>query len=321
MKKTASIKKAIALLITVLVIGGVISAGLASNAVSPVQLTVTSASGKAGDEVTISLNITADSGLTAADLLLTYDTDKLVYKSKSFGPAKGEADSAYSENYANSGNIRTIYYGPVHNEGITAGGSMLSITFSIKTGWTGSTPITLIARDDAFLDKDYNVIPYNITNGSISIGVASATTVPASTAPATTEPSLTAATTVSSDVTGTGNTTAQVPVPIEEIKGLLGPDAGNWNSDYGTLNEEQKVIIREHYEKQETPVEITPDGIYYIQTTVPATTLAESTAMSDGDAGKPVSSNTKIAVFILLAVLILAASFIGAYMYRKKKTA
>ena len=321
MKMTKSIKKTFTLFLTFIIFGGFISAGLLSNAASPVQLTVTDATGQAGDEVTISLNITADSGLAAADLLLTYDTDKLIYKSKSFGPAKGESDSAFSENYANSGNIRTIYYGPVHNEGITAGGSLLSITFTIKTGWTGSTPITLIVRDDAFLDKEFNVIPYNVTNGSISIGVASATTLPASTVPAATEPSLAAATTVSSDATGTGNTTAQVPVAIEEIKELLGPDAGNWDSDYGTLNEEQKVIIREHYKDQGTPVEIMPDGIYYIQTTMPATTLANSTAMSDGDSGKPVSSNTKITVIILLAVLILAASFIGAYMHRKKKTA
>lgn len=321
MKMTKSIKKTFTLFLTFIIFGGFISAGLLSNAASPVQLTVTGATGQAGDEVTISLNITADSGLAAADLLLTYDTDKLIYKSKSFGPAKGESDSAFSENYANSGNIRTIYYGPVHNEGITAGGSLLSITFTIKTGWTGSTPITLIVRDDAFLDKEFNVIPYNVTNGSISIGVASATTLPASTVPAATEPSLAAATTVSSDATGTGDTAAPVSVPIEEIKEILGPDAGNWDNNIGSLNEDQKGVIRDHYSKQGQIVEITPDGIYYNQTTSPATTPAESTTMSDGDAGKPVSSNTKIAVVILLVVLILAASFIVAYRYRKKKTA
>ena len=300
MKKTASIKKALALLFTVIIFCGFVSAGLASNAASPVQLTVTSASGRAGDEVTISVNITANSGLAAVGLYLKYDNTKLLVKEKDDvfeGAAAAGGIFVPNEKFKTLGTSSTIIAQYVNTEGASAGGSLFDVVFTIQPNWSGSTELVL--NVDGFFNNAHQTIPHNITNGSVSVGTASITNASASLPVQLT-------------------TAAQVPVAIEEIIELLGPDAGDWDSDYGTLNEEQKMIIREYYEDQGTPVEITPDGIYYILTTVPAKTPAESTTMSDGDDRKPMSLMMKIIIVILLAVLILAAFFVGGYMYRKK---
>ena len=352
MKKTASIKKALALLFTVIIFCCVISAGLSSKAASPVQLTVTSASGRAGDDVTVSINISANSNLGTAEFLLKYDTTKLTYKSRTFGPAQGQMNG-FNEDYQKAGNTvnsKTIYYAPIHMDGITTGGSMVDLVFTIQPGWSGTTAITMTV--DGFVDPiKYETIEHNIINGSVSVGTASTTTSPATSAPATTKPAstvpttakpatsapattkpaFTAATTTSLTSPGAETTvvstsagqttTAPVPVPIEEIKEVLGPDAENWDNDFATLNEEQKVKIIEHFADQGKPVEITPDGVYYIETTTPETTVAESTNPDDNTIGSRLTSNTKKTIVIFLIAFILAVSCIVAYVCRKKKAA
>jgi hypothetical protein len=136
-------------------------------AASPVSLTVSSLTATAGADVVVSINISANSGLAAATLLLKYDTTKLTYKSRAFGPASGQIN-VFNENYANAGNIRTLNLTLIHAEGITVGGSMLNITFTVRTGWTGSTPLTLTAEE--FVNLGYNEIPKTISNGSVSVG-------------------------------------------------------------------------------------------------------------------------------------------------------
>lgn len=159
-KRFASFLMAVILLICASV------APLSAKAASPVSLTVNNVTAAAGADVVISISISANSGLATGTFLLKYDTAKLTYISKTFGPAKGELNG-FNENYLNTGDIRTIYYAPVHTEGITAGGSMLNITFNVKTGWTGSTPLTLTVED--FVNSTYNEIPKTITNGSVTV--------------------------------------------------------------------------------------------------------------------------------------------------------
>lgn len=341
MKKTASIKKTFALLFTVLVFCGFISAGLASKAVSPVQLTVTSASGKAGDDVTVFVNISSNSGLAAGEIILSYDNTKLICKSSSQGAAAEGGMSVLN----NTGT--TVINSYININGASLSGTLFSVIFTIKTDWSGSTELVLTTGD--FANNTYQNIPHNITNGSVSVGTASTTTSPATSAPATTKPAstvpttakpatsapattkpaFTAATTTSLTSPGAettvvstsaGQTTAApVPVPLEEIKSVLGPDAGNWDDDFATLNEEQKVKIIEHFADQGKPVEITPDGVYYIETTVPETTVAESTNPDDNTIGSRLTSNTKKTIVIFLIAFILAVSCIVVYVYRKRK--
>jgi len=100
---------------------------------------------------------------------------------------------------------------------------------------------------------------------------------------------------------------------------VLGPDAGNWDNNIATLNEEQKVIIKEHYADQGKPVEITPDGVYYMETTAPETTVAQSTNPDDNAIDSRLTSNTKKIIVIFLIAFILAVSCMIAYLYTKRK--
>jgi hypothetical protein len=64
MKKSICLKHTFALLFAVFIICGFMSTGLVSLAATPVQLTQSQcASGKAGDDVTVSINISANSGI------------------------------------------------------------------------------------------------------------------------------------------------------------------------------------------------------------------------------------------------------------------
>ena len=80
---------------------------------------VNDANGTPGNNVISSISITPNSNLGSGTLLLTYDITKLTYVTKTFGPAMGELNG-FNPNYANNGNIRTIYYAPVYSSGLTA---------------------------------------------------------------------------------------------------------------------------------------------------------------------------------------------------------
>lgn len=166
MKITKTEKRFASFIMALVIIVCAAAAPINVKAAGPVSLTVSSATAAPGSDVVISINISANSGLAAATLRLQYDTAKLIYKSSEFGPAKGEMNG-FNANYANNGDIRTIHYAPIHTEGITVGGAMLSITFTVKNGWTGSTPLTLTATE--FVNLGYNEIPKTINNGSVTV--------------------------------------------------------------------------------------------------------------------------------------------------------
>lgn len=239
MKNSGKIVKAFALMFTIVLFVGLISLPMHSNAAPAVQLAVTDASGKAGDEVTVSVNISPKSKLGAGELLLKYDTSKLTYKRHADGPAASGGLLVLNPDFKTDDSYKTMKGAFIHTRGVAAGGSLVDITFTIKSGWSGSTPLELTTTQ--FIDPiDYKEIVHTITNGSVTIGK-SVTTTPA-------EP---------------------VTVPIADVVEVLGPDNTGWDKDYGKLNDEQKEKIEEHFKAQGTPVDVKSDGVYYI---TPATT-------------------------------------------------
>ncbi len=135
-------------------------------AAGTVALTVSNATATAGADVTISINISANSGLAAGQLLLQYDASKLEYKTYALGTASSGGMSSVNPNYNTQGNFKTIFDAFIHIAGATSGGSLLNVTFKVKTGWTGSTPLTLTAAE--FANTNYNAIAKTIMNGSVT---------------------------------------------------------------------------------------------------------------------------------------------------------
>ncbi len=175
MKNSGSITKAFVLVFAVVLFAGFISLPVHLNAASATQLTVSDASGKAGDEVTISISISPNSGLGAGELVLKYDTSKLTYLKYQLGPAANGGMSVVNPDYRPETGFKSIKYVYINATGLTAGGSVLDITFTIKSGWSGETPLVLTADEFKESSDNYKDITYNIKNGKITTGTTTPT--------------------------------------------------------------------------------------------------------------------------------------------------
>ncbi len=136
--------------------------------VDPIVFTAADVTGAEGGNVVVSISITPDSGLATGTLLLKYDTTKLSFieDSETFGPASGSLNG-FNPNYANDGDFRTIYYAPVQTGGISAGGTMVDLTFTVLPGWTGASVLELTANE--VVDKFYTPMPFTAEDGSVTV--------------------------------------------------------------------------------------------------------------------------------------------------------
>ena len=136
-------------------------------AAATAALSVNSVTAAAGEDVVISINITGNSGLAAATFLLKYDHTKLTYKSWSAGPAAAGGLSSVNPAYAVDGDFSTINDSFVTTEDLVAAGSLLNVTFTVKPGWSGTSPVTLTTS--TFAGGDYNEIEKTVTNGGVTM--------------------------------------------------------------------------------------------------------------------------------------------------------
>mgnify|MGYP001294782357 CR=1 FL=1 len=188
MKSNTVIKKALHFFLAAVLAASVLSLPLSANAAS-VSLSVSSKTADSGDDVVISINISGNSGLAAATFLLKYDHTKLAYKSNSPGSAAAGGMSSVNPEFNTEGDFTTINDSFISLSEISAEGSMLNVTFTVKSGWSGTTPLTLTTT--TFAGGDYKEIAKTISNGSVKVsGSSTATTTEpaATTKPATTNP-------------------------------------------------------------------------------------------------------------------------------------
>lgn len=162
------IQKTASVLIALCLVAGVICVPIVASAAPPVQLTVTNAEGSSGQDVTVSLNISADSTLAAIDFILKYDSTKLLYKSNASGVAAAGALSSINPNYKTADDSDALKGSLIHVDGITAGGSLLDVTFTVAPGWSGTTPVSLEVEGD-ISDSTYNSIPFETKNGTVTV--------------------------------------------------------------------------------------------------------------------------------------------------------
>ncbi len=150
-------------LITILIFTMIINAN--ASLASGTTLTVTNQSGDIGTNVTVSVNISALSGVAAADLKLSWPTDKLEYVNSVIGPVFGSAASIGSSNALTGGNV-TISF--ASTTALSSAGSVLDVTLKILPGTTNSIPLTLAVTGD-FIDYDGNDVAYTIIQGNITV--------------------------------------------------------------------------------------------------------------------------------------------------------
>lgn len=353
MKNSVKTIKALALIFAVVLFVGFISLPVYSIE-APVQLTVSSASGKAGDEVTVSINISPNSKLGAATILFKYDASKLDYKSDETGNAGSNGMAVFNADFKTEGSLKTMKAAYINVNGLTAGGSLFDITFTIKSGWSGESPLILVVEE--FINPtDYKTIANTVTNGSIAIGASATTTVP-------TKPGETAATTPVTSTTTTPTTTKPATTKptttrVEKVTDKDGSKVTEMDKDGSTVykttviyetvtrteyvTEEGGSIVFETDEAGSTVYKTTVvyervagteyvtdvDGSKVFVTDESGSTVYETTMIYETVDGSDLQGETDekgntviILAIIALVCLILAAAVLIAYK-KKKDTA
>jgi len=160
------------MLLSFCLLAGMISLPVITSAADPVSVTLSNVTGTAGNDVTISLDISADSGLGAATFLIMYDNTKLTYKSYAAGSAAAGGFTSFNPAFTGSGasttpGITTINDSFMHSTGVNAAGSLVAVTFTVKAGWSGTSPISLTVKD--FASTDLVPIAYAKTNGGVTV--------------------------------------------------------------------------------------------------------------------------------------------------------
>ena len=128
------------------------------------KLSVSSASGKRGDEVTVSVIITKNSQMKSTTFSLGYNQKVLELKEAKAGKVAENTQTVVSDN-----SLGKITYSLVSsNAAITAAGSILDVTFIIKDSAAyGNTNITLNLSEIS--DGDFQPIETEVLNGQVNV--------------------------------------------------------------------------------------------------------------------------------------------------------
>lgn len=145
--------KAVVMLLVMVVLCGIAFTSKAALAEAK-KVTVTSASGKAGDTVTVEIKAKSDLQLTDEGFLLKYDSKKLEltkYEKANVGAGMIE-DNKVAEGY-------TLGYVFIDPAQVKAGTVLATLQFKILTGATGNVPLTLVCTSE----NDTTVATSNVT--------------------------------------------------------------------------------------------------------------------------------------------------------------
>ena len=131
-----------------------------------VNLSVSSATAKVGDEVSIDINLNNNSNFVSANLILNYDTEELEYVSYTEGKVLKEGAMKIVKNNSETGKVAIGYVGnPTGDETTVESGNILKIVFKVKTNFEKETNLKLECT--SLKDKDGADIASVITNGKI----------------------------------------------------------------------------------------------------------------------------------------------------------
>ncbi|MBR2860561.1 MAG: hypothetical protein IKB86_01840 [Clostridia bacterium] len=154
------IKRVLAILLLI----SIFSFSFVISAQDAMALSLSSASGSVGEQVTLNLILENNSGVAALYVQLDYNTELFTLKSVD--------DKALLEDFAyadNAGRVVLSWEPATHNN--SQSGSLATLTFEINQSVTalGKKEITLTAIENGIIDKDTNVVPCTLSSGSIEI--------------------------------------------------------------------------------------------------------------------------------------------------------
>lgn len=131
---------------------------------SPILLEVSSAKGKVGDIVKISVNIGENSTFGAGTFILRYDSEKLELKKSELGEMLKNHEGMESINDEKEGEIILAY---ITLEDVKEKGEILIAEFKLKEDFEGKSEISLIV--DTLMSNAGDEIANKVNNGEISL--------------------------------------------------------------------------------------------------------------------------------------------------------
>lgn len=136
-------------------------------AASGVQIAVDTVSAKAGEEVTVPIRVTENSGFGGFKAVLTYDAEKLTFESLKNVDV---ISSGLIDTKNEAGTLTVVY---ANTNQLTAAGKILEVTFTVAEGVEdGDIALTLeMSELFGYTDnKDVVPVPAQVSNGAVRIG-------------------------------------------------------------------------------------------------------------------------------------------------------
>lgn len=106
---------------------------------------------KAGDKVTVEVDVSGSKPITTLGLRLAYDSTKLTYESESWSESAENANAMTLVSDVESDEGKVLNISMISDAGYQGSGTMVTLTFSVKEDYT-DVPVELTLRD--ITDKD-----------------------------------------------------------------------------------------------------------------------------------------------------------------------
>lgn len=161
-------KKLICIMIFIIILEIFIGINYSEATSRIVKLSVSSATGNAGNEVSIDINLDNVANLASANLVLNYDIEFLECVSYTKGDVLNAGGMSIVKNNSDTGKIAIGYIGnPTNEDIIVQKGNILKVIFKLKSNFKNESNLTLESislKNGEGIDLDAD-----ITNGKIVI--------------------------------------------------------------------------------------------------------------------------------------------------------
>ena len=167
-RKALSLILSLAFVFGMVVLPNLVSAG--PPPYDPATISLSHAEGQPGEDVTINLDFTANSGNAAFECLIKFDSTKLAYKSYSLPPVSVldfRDFSAVNYHYPPIGDTQRMFFNFVSTIGAEDAGTYLTVTFTILEGWSGTIPVELEVMMS--YSSTYDELEFTSVDGSVTI--------------------------------------------------------------------------------------------------------------------------------------------------------
>ena len=159
-------KKLFAMLLTLLMVIVIATPLMIASAEGTVLFTVSNVQGEIGDQVNVTVDISANSDIGALTIDLCYDKTMLDLISSQSGATLSVANSITDVvPNEDEGKVRLTY---INMDGLNGSGTILNVTFTILSGATGTIPLTLDVTEITDTTATDSLV-YDITDGSVEV--------------------------------------------------------------------------------------------------------------------------------------------------------